>query len=218
RARHVGEDANPSFRDGNHAGARYYTGRSAIVAPPMDDAREWTATAPRAGSDAPAVVQPGDPWGAPALAPEPRAAAAPDPPVMLAAGIQRRGIALVVDLFIVVILWGLGTQLAAGFARRVPRLDLVAQAFARTWQLVVPVAYFVLSHGTAGQTFGKRLVGVRVLDESGAPIGYLRALARCVAPFVAARPLGLGLAMAGLRRDRRGLHDLLAGTRVVRTR
>ena len=40
----------------------------------MDDAREWTATAPRAGADAPAAVQPGDPWGAPVWAPEPRAA------------------------------------------------------------------------------------------------------------------------------------------------
>src|SRR5262249_42650690 len=160
--------------------ARYYTGRSAIVAPPMDDAREWTATAPRAGLDAPAVVQPGDPWGAPALAPEPRAAAGPDVAVMLPAGIQRRGIALVVDLFIGASRGGLGPQVATGFASRVPSLALVAQPFGRSWQLVVPMAYFVLSHGTAGQTFGKRLVGARVLDESGAPIGYLRALGRCV--------------------------------------
>jgi hypothetical protein len=32
RARHVGEDAGPGVRDGNHGRARYYTGRSAIVA------------------------------------------------------------------------------------------------------------------------------------------------------------------------------------------
>jgi uncharacterized RDD family membrane protein YckC len=30
-------------------------------------------------------------------------------------------------------------------------------------------------------------------------------------------PLLLGFVLAGLRRDKRGLHDLLAGTRVVRT-
>jgi uncharacterized RDD family membrane protein YckC len=137
---------------------------------------------------------------------------------MTPAGISRRGVALVVDLFIVVILWRLGTQLAAGFGRRAPSVDLVAQAFGLTWLLVVPVAYFVLGHGTAGQTLGKRLLGVRVLDEGGAPIGYLRALGRCVATIVAALPFGLGLAIAGLRRDRRGLHDLLAGTLVVRAR
>ena len=54
RARHVGKDAGPGFCDGNHGGDRYYTGRSAIVAAPMDDAREWTATSPRAASGAPA--------------------------------------------------------------------------------------------------------------------------------------------------------------------
>jgi uncharacterized RDD family membrane protein YckC len=184
----------------------------------MDDAREWTATAPRAGADVPTVVQPGDPWGAPVWAPDARIADGPDAVNLAPAGIQRRGAALVVDLIIVVILWTVGTQLAAGLARLAPRVDLVAQAFGRTWQLVVPVAYFVLSHGTGGQTLGKRLLGARVIDEGGAPIGYLRALGRCVATVVAAMPFGIGLAVAGLRRDRRGLHDLLAGTRVVRVR
>ena len=184
----------------------------------MDDARRWTATAPGSGADAPAPVQPGDPWGAPVWGPDPRAAGEPDPANPRPAGIHRRGAALVVDLVIVSILCAVGAQLAIGLAGRAPRFDLVAQAFGRTWQLVVPVAYFVLSHGTGGQTAGKRLLGARVIDEGGAPIGYLRALGRCAATAVAVIPFGLGLAVAGLRRDRRGLHDFLAGTRVVRVR
>jgi uncharacterized RDD family membrane protein YckC len=184
----------------------------------MDDARRWTATVPGAGADAPAAVQPGDPWGAPLWGLEPRPAGGLDVAEPTPAGVRRRGAALVVDLIVVAFLWALGAQLALGFVRLASRLDLAALAFARTWQLVVPVAYFVLGHGTAGQTIGKLLLGVRVVDEGGAPIGYLRALGRCVATAVAALPLGLGLAVAGLRRDRRGLHDLLAGTRVVRVR
>jgi uncharacterized RDD family membrane protein YckC len=184
----------------------------------MDDAREWTATAPRSSAGAPAMAQPGDPWGAPVWMPDARAADEASPATVAPAGIRRRGVALAVDLVVVTILWAIGTQLAAGMARRAPRLDLVAQAFERTWQLVVPVAYFVLSHGTAGLTLGKRLLGVRVTDEGGAPFGYLRALGRCVATVVAAMPFGIGLMVAGVRRDRRGLHDLLAGTRVVRVR
>jgi len=184
----------------------------------MDDAREWTATSPRTASGAPVAVQPGDPWGAPPWVTDVRLTSAADTAIGEPAGIQRRFVALVVDLFVVVILWAIGTQLAAGFARRAPRFDLVAQAFGYAWHLVVPAAYFVLCHGTAGQTLGKRLLGARVLDESGAPIGYLRAFGRCVATIVAALPFGLGLVMAGFRRDRRGLHDLLAGTRVARTR
>jgi uncharacterized RDD family membrane protein YckC len=179
----------------------------------MDDARKWTATASRAAPDAPTVIQPGDPWGVGAWVVEARSVVGAD---AMPAGVRRRGFALVVDLLLLILLVVIGTQLGAGLARLTLRLDLVAQAFVRTWQLVVPVAYFVLSHGTAGQTPGKRLLGVRVVDESGGPIGYLRALGRCVATVVAAVPFGLGLAVAGLRRDRRGLHDFLAGTRVVR--
>jgi len=184
----------------------------------MDDAREWTATAPRAGPGAPAAVQPGDPWGAPVWAAEPRVAATPDPAIAVPGGILPRVAALAVDVIVVAVLWTIGTRLASGLMSAAPRLDLVAQAFGRTWQLVVPAAYFVLGHGTAGQTLGKRLFGVRVLDEEGAPIGYLRALGRCLATVVAALPFLIGLAIAAFRGDRRGLHDFLAGTRVVRSR
>jgi uncharacterized RDD family membrane protein YckC len=184
----------------------------------MDDAREWTATAPRPGAGAPTVVQPGDPWGTPVWAQDRPAAAEPDAGALVPAGIRRRGIALAIDLVVVYILWTIGTQLAVGLARLAPRFDLVAQALGRSWQLVMPSAYFVLGHGTAGQTLGKRLLGVRVIDEGGEPVGYLRALGRWLATIVAALPVGIGLAAAWLRQDRRGLHDLLAGTRVVRTR
>lgn len=184
----------------------------------MDDAREWTAAAPRPAAGAPTAVQPGDPWGTGVWTPDRRAVDEPEVVDLAPAGLRRRGIALAIDLVIAAILWTIGTQLAVSFAKLAPRLDLVAQALGRSWQLVVPAAYFVLGHGTAGQTLGKRLLGVRVVDESGEPIGYLRALGRGLATIVAAIPLGLGLAAAWLRRDRRGLHDLLAGTRVIRTR
>jgi uncharacterized RDD family membrane protein YckC len=184
----------------------------------MDDAREWTATAAQAGAGAHTADQPGDPWGTPARAPAGQAVDEPDAVAPVPAGIRRRGIALAIDLVIVLVLWTIGTQLAVALGRLAPRLDLVAEALGRSWQLVVPAAYFVLGHGTAGQTLGKRLLGARVVDESGEPIGYLRALGRFLATIVAALPFGLGLAAAWLRRDRRGLHDLLAGTRVIRAR
>jgi uncharacterized RDD family membrane protein YckC len=186
----------------------------------MDDAREWAATAPRAGVDAPEALQPGDPWGAPLWRSAPGDArsderspdaAAPAPP----AGVGRRAAALVVDLVLVATLQAVGGGLAAGLGALAPRFYLVARALSISWQLVVPVAYFVLGHGTGGQTIGKRLFGARVVDERGAPIGYVHALGRCLATVLAAVPLGIGLAMAGLRADRRGLHDLLAGTWVV---
>jgi uncharacterized RDD family membrane protein YckC len=186
----------------------------------MDDAREWTATAPRGPAGVPAPIQPGDPWGAPLSAPEPRDLrrheVSPDAALGAPAGVWRRAAALVVDVALVVFLVRVGLWLAAGLGALAPRFHLVAHALGVTWLGFAPAAYFVLGHGTAGQTVGKRLVGVRVIDEGGAPLGYVRALGRCVATVLAALPLGIGLIMAAARADRRGLHDLLAGTRVVR--
>jgi uncharacterized RDD family membrane protein YckC len=181
----------------------------------MDEGRESIVATRRAGAESVAAVQPGDPWGVPASRPDapptPRDAEALRP-----GGLVRRGVALGLDLVAVIVLWAAGGGLAAAVVAAAPGFVLGAQAFDLTWRIVVPGAYFVLGHGTAGQTLGKRLVGVRVVDVRGAPIGYVHALGRLLATAAAAGPLGVGLALAGWRADRRGLHDLLAGTRVVR--
>src|SRR5687767_2407361 len=75
------------------------------------------------------------------------------------AGFWRRAAALLVDGLVV---WGLllvGELPVAALEAR----ELAARAFGWTYTLVVPGAYFVLSHGTSGQTLGKRLLGARVV-------------------------------------------------------
>jgi uncharacterized RDD family membrane protein YckC len=77
--------------------------------------------------------------------------------------------------------------------------------------------YFALMEGSRWQaTIGKRLMGIVVTDEDGGPIGVWRASVRYVAKVVATLPLGLGLAGALMSERRRGLHDLAAGTLVLR--
>ena len=49
-----------------------------------------------------------------------------------------------------------------------------------------------------------------------APAGYGRALLRWAGYWVAGLPLGLGFVPAFFTADRRGLHDWMSGTRVVR--
>jgi uncharacterized RDD family membrane protein YckC len=124
----------------------------------------------------------------------------------------------VVDGVAVGILSAVGAGLGQALTVLGPGTVLVGQAFDISWQVVVPTAYFVLGHGTDGRTLGKRLVGLRVVDVRDERIGYLHALGRSLAWGLAALPLGLGLVAAALRADRRGLHDLLAGTKVVRER
>jgi uncharacterized RDD family membrane protein YckC len=131
---------------------------------------------------------------------------------LLPAGFWRRAPALLVDLAVVWLLLRIGDALVVPLAR----FDLAARAFRYAYLLVVPGAYFVLSHGTGGRTLGKRLLGARVVGADGEPIGYLQALGRLAAWLFCALLLGLGFLGVAFREDRRGLHDRLAGTRVVR--
>ena len=86
-----------------------------------------------------------------------------------------------------------------------------------TCTLVFAGAYTVVLHALFGQTVGKMIVGVRVVvGDDGAPPPLGASLLRWAAYSASVATLGLGYAMAGLRRDKRALHDLIAGTRVER--
>ncbi len=82
--------------------------------------------------------------------------------------------------------------------------------------LLFTAAYTTILHAVFGQTIGKLAVGVRVVGDDGEPPRFGAALLRYVGYFVSLATLGIGYLMAGLRSDKRALHDLLAGTRVVR--
>jgi uncharacterized RDD family membrane protein YckC len=77
-------------------------------------------------------------------------------------------------------------------------------------------AYVIVLHALEGQTVGKLIVGVRVVGADGTPPTLGASVLRFIAYGASLVPFGLGFVMAGLRADRRALHDLLAGTRVER--
>jgi uncharacterized RDD family membrane protein YckC len=59
------------------------------------------------------------------------------------------------------------------------------------------------------------LMGVAVVRRDGAPAGYGRALLRCSGGALSLLTLGLDRVLVLFARDRRGLADLVAGTRPV---
>lgn len=78
-------------------------------------------------------------------------------------------------------------------------------------------AYFVVTWGALSASPGKWLMGLRIIDYRGAsPIGLGRAALRLVAYMVSSVTLGIGHLFIVIRTDRRALHDVLAGTRVIR--
>ena len=84
--------------------------------------------------------------------------------------------------------------------------------------LLVPLVYYWAPTALSGQTLGKRLVGIKVVDAEGRPPGYFRAAMReLVGKFLSALLLYLGHLVAFFHPERRALHDLVGGTWVVTT-
>jgi uncharacterized RDD family membrane protein YckC len=77
--------------------------------------------------------------------------------------------------------------------------------------------YFAVGWGLFGGTPGKRLCGLEIIDhQNRCPIGLTRGVLRLVAYSVSSFTFGIGHLLMVIRPDRRALHDILAGTRVVR--
>jgi uncharacterized RDD family membrane protein YckC len=75
---------------------------------------------------------------------------------------------------------------------------------------------FLTAFTAGGQTLGKMAAGIRVVGaDTGAPLDLGRAGTRTIAWIFLAVPAGLGF-LTLFSREHRGLHDRLAGTRVVR--
>lgn len=94
----------------------------------------------------------------------------------------------------------------------------VVRMLASVFTLVFAGLYTTALHALGGQTIGKMVVGIRVVGVDGAPLPLGAAFLRYMAYFVSASALMMGFVMAGLRRDKRALHDLVAGSRVDRLR
>lgn len=77
--------------------------------------------------------------------------------------------------------------------------------------------YYFIFHALRGQTPGKRLLGLRVIDGWGRRPSLGRALARTAAYLPSLLLLALGFLWIGFDREKRGLHDWLADTYVIRT-
>lgn len=82
---------------------------------------------------------------------------------------------------------------------------------------LLPVLVLVIGWGHYGTTPGKLLLELRVIDaRTGARPGYVRAAIRYVGYIVSTLTLGIGFLWIAFDRKREGLHDKLAGTRVIR--
>jgi uncharacterized RDD family membrane protein YckC len=131
------------------------------------------------------------------------------------AGFWIRAVALAIDLVVFALVERSFEAMATAMVG--PSADGESPSGAATlFTLLFTAVYATVLHAVTGQTIGKMLVGVQVLGVDGAPLPVGAAFLRYLAGFISLIPLGFGFLVAALRRDKRGLHDLIAGSRVQR--
>jgi uncharacterized RDD family membrane protein YckC len=119
------------------------------------------------------------------------------------AGFWRRGAALVVD--------GLLLSIVQAVIESV-----VGPSGITMLVTVASVAYFAVLEGTTGQTIGKQLLKIRVVDEdAGRPIGIARGVLRQVARALSVVVVFLGYLWMLWDPNKQTWHDKLASSVVV---
>lgn len=133
------------------------------------------------------------------------------PIVLVPAGLGRRGAAFLIDL----LLSGAVIAVLGGIARFLP--GGVGTLVATTTGFLVMWGYHLwFEQRSAGQTPGKRIARLRVVDARGLPLSFQQSLVRNVARALDIIPAGgIGLLAATLDPHRRRLGDLAADTVVV---
>jgi uncharacterized RDD family membrane protein YckC len=140
-------------------------------------------------------------------------------------GFFRRALAFLLDLVIVVVLFfAMGLLCYFGYkvglsahGRSVTLQNSTPLFFFLAWAWAgLVLFYFVLFHGMEGKTIGKRMLGLRVVGAERRMVTYRQAFLRSLATIVAFAPFGLGILWILWSRQKRGWHDFLARTWVVR--
>jgi len=82
--------------------------------------------------------------------------------------------------------------------------------------LVVTTIYLMVFQGLLGQTLGMRLLRMRVIDVWGERPSLARCAARTAGYLVGIATVMLGFFWVGFDSEKRGLHDWIAGTYVIK--
>jgi uncharacterized RDD family membrane protein YckC len=126
------------------------------------------------------------------------------------AGLVDAAILLGIDALVVWLTLRL-LGLSPGDWTRLPLAPLLGFLF------LLDTSYLVTFTAASGQTIGKSLAGLRVVSLAGGRVPFGHAVVRSAVVLLCAAPAGLGLLPIFLDASGRGLHDRIAGTRVIET-
>ena len=140
------------------------------------------------------------------------------------AGFWFRVIAAIVDSIIVqiaviIIVFPLGFALGASMAgtSTMAEIEAAGQGLGYVIGILVQWLYFTVSESSTWQaTLGKKMFGIRVTDMEGNKISFGKANGRYWSKIISAIILFIGFIMVAFTKKKQGLHDIIAGTLVMR--
>lgn len=152
--------------------------------------------------------------------------AAPPPPVWNASagaapvaygGFWIRLVAYIIDA---VLLGIVGAVLFSIFGISITEPDLENyDPTVNVVSFVIGLLYFALMESSErGATVGKMAMGLRVVTSDGQRLSFMNAVGRYFAKIVSAIILMIGFIMIAFTDRKRGLHDMIAGTLVIKVR
>jgi uncharacterized RDD family membrane protein YckC len=142
------------------------------------------------------------------------------------AGFWMRFVAFVIDAVLVgIVVWPVSLIMRAvigfsGSAIAMPTMGihLVGGLVSLAFSSLVNWLYEALLESSSKQaTVGKMVLALKVTDLGGRRISFARATGRHFAKIISGMILLIGYIMAGFTAKKQGLHDMIAGTLVVRT-
>ena len=140
------------------------------------------------------------------------------------AGFWFRVIAAIVDgiisqigaiIVVFPLAFALGASMAGTSSQR--EIEAAAEAFGMIMGILIQCLYFTVSESSSWQaTLGKKMFGLKVTDMAGNKIGFGKANARYWSKIISAIILLVGFLMVAFTKQKQGLHDIIAGTLVIK--
>jgi len=147
---------------------------------------------------------------------------------ILFAGFWKRVLAYTIDVVSITIIVFVIFYIFFGFDRALgdyfadpgnidKRISFLSQRnLIRDISFIIWLIYSAIMETTSLQgTIGKKLVGIKVVDQTGYRLGFGRAFARNVSKILSLIPFGLGFLWVGFSKEKKGWHDIIAKTYVI---
>ena len=132
-------------------------------------------------------------------------------------GFWIRLVAYIIDAILLSIVFGIvGSVL--GYDIFEPDMESYSATINIASLLIGWLYFALLESSERGATVGKMAMGLRVVTDKGERLSFMNATGRYFAKIISAIILCIGFIMIGFTERKRGLHDMIASTLVIKVR